>query len=125
MSSANVPPPLGTPTAAECRALREGAGLSLAAMAHAARLADRQTWAKYEANRQRCDPARWEWCLLLLGRHPHLQALPLAQQAPQAPAAGAFAPPSTSLEAQAPPPSTNRKAAQRTPSTNQGAPAHP
>lgn len=65
--------PARRPTPAECRALRESAGLSLAKMAEIARLADRQSWAKYEAGSVDCDAARWELCLLLLGQHPTLR----------------------------------------------------
>lgn len=59
-------------SAAECRRLREAHSLSLAQMAEVARLANRQTWARYEAGAKAIDQARWELSLLLLGEHPTL-----------------------------------------------------
>lgn len=64
-------------SAAECRRLREAHGLSLARMAELARLAGRQTWADYESGRCAIDLARWELCLLLLGKHPTMALAPL------------------------------------------------
>ncbi|MDT7834946.1 helix-turn-helix domain-containing protein [Aquabacterium sp. OR-4] len=60
---------LPEPTPEAVRALREGAGLSLAQMAALCGIADRQTWARYEGGRA-IPVQTWAVALLALGQHP-------------------------------------------------------
>lgn len=75
---------LPEPTPDAVRALREGAGLSLAAITAALGVADRGTWARWERGERAMPAQTWALALLALGRHP---AYCLAQPAsgPQAP----------------------------------------
>lgn len=60
---------LPEPTPEAIRALREGAGLSLAQMAALMGIADRSTWVKYEGGRG-IPVQTWSLALLALGQHP-------------------------------------------------------
>ena len=69
---------LPEPTPAAVRELREGAGLSLAAITTALAIGDRGTWARWERGERTMPAQAWALALLALGQHPRYQ---LAQPA--------------------------------------------
>ncbi len=72
-AAADLPAPcadLPEPTPAAVRALREGAGLSLAQAAALVGIGDRGTWARWERGERDMPVQTWALALLVLGQHP-------------------------------------------------------
>ena len=61
---------LNPPSAADCTYLRTVSGLSLAEMAAAVNLAERQSWWRFEAGLRQCGLPMWELALLKTNQHP-------------------------------------------------------
>jgi len=61
---------LQPPTADQARALREGAGLSLAQIAAVLAIGNRGTWARYERGERDMPLQTWALALLAAGQHP-------------------------------------------------------
>lgn len=61
---------LPEPTPAAVRELRNGAGLSLAAITTALAIGDRGTWARWERGERDMPLQTWALALLALGQHP-------------------------------------------------------